>query len=662
MRLLFLLYFLVAPIVIFSQVDSREESTKRSFSDRLKGKEDKDNDTTKVATMDMYRFITLERDTTYLDTSLTIQREYSMNYLRKDLFGLLAFPNDGQAYNSLYYNLNNNSPFPEMGFKAKHFNFLEANQIRYASVATPVTELFFKSTLTKGQSVDSFFAVNLSPNLNLSIAYKGLRSEGKYINQLTSTGSFRFTMSYFTASKRYMINSHFTSQDALNEENGGITTIEDFESEDIKYKNRQRLQVYLNDAESFLRAKRVFVDHTFRVNPNEAENNLYVTHQLNFENKFFQYYQPTLLSNVGTQPVFRFGDAIVTSGLKDQTHYNKMYNKAGLVYENKTFGKFHFFIDDFRSNFYYNRILIVDNVENPSTTPTISTKVIPSTLSRNINNVGGQYEYWKNKWHGKFLLSKSVTKQSISNLEAKLNYDLNEDFQFVFGYQNLSKLPNDIYNLYQSEYVNYNWSNSFKNEKINVISGDAVTPWFDASLQLSVLTDHVYFENTATDISQQIVTPNQFGGSIKYLSLKLNKEFTFGKFALDNTIMYQKVDQNEAVLNVPDLVTRNTLYFSSYFFHNALYVQTGVTFNYFTNYYANDYSPVIGEFFVQQQKQIGNYPNLDFFFNAKIQRTRIYVKAEHFNSAYTGNNYYSAPTNPYRDMIIRIGLIWNFFN
>jgi hypothetical protein len=48
----------------------------------------KARDTAKVATMDQYRFISIERDTTYLDTALTIQREYSFNYLRKDNFGL----------------------------------------------------------------------------------------------------------------------------------------------------------------------------------------------------------------------------------------------------------------------------------------------------------------------------------------------------------------------------------------------------------------------------------------------------------------------------------------------------------------------------------------------------------------------------------------------
>lgn len=604
----------------------------------------------KVATMDMYRFINIERDTTYLDTALTIKREYSFNYLRKDIFGLLPFSNEGQTYNTLQYSLTEFSPYPEFGFKAKHFNFLEANQIKYSSVATPVTELYFKSVMQKGQSLDAFFAINTSPRLNFSIAYKGLRSEGKYINQLASTGNFRFTTSYNTLNNRYVANAHFTYQDILNEENGGITTISDFESEDPKYDNRQRLEVYFNDAKSFLKGKRFFVDHFFRVNPTKGENNLYVAHQFNYENKFFEYNQATVPSTVGSSIVYRFGDSFVSSGINDQTHYNKMYNKVGLVYENTTLGKFQFFADDFRSNYYYNQILIFD------------TKTVPASLSRNINSAGGQYEYQKNKWNGKFLYSRSVTNQSLSNLDAKLHYEMNDDYQFSFGYQNLNKLPNDNYNLYQSSYINYNWSNDFKNEKINSITANASTPWIEASLQLMTLNDHLYFENTATDDSQQIVTPKQYGNTINYISVKASKEFKFGRFALDNTVLYQKADQQDAILNVPEIVTRNTIYYTNYLFKKALFLQTGFTLNYFTSYLANDYNPVIGEFFVQNKKEIGNYPNVDFFVNARIQRTRIYFKAEHFNSSFTGNNFYSAPNSPYRDFTVRFGLIWNFFN
>lgn len=646
MRNFFFLCFVLLPISVFSQqkitkllgFDSEYNST-----DSIKKKKEK------VATIDMYRVITLERDTTYIDTSLTIKKLYSFNYLRRDNFGLMPFPNEGQTYNTLQYSLNTFSPLPEFGFKAKHFNFLEANQIRYTSVATPVTELYFKTVMKQGQNVDAFFALNLTPRLNFSIAYKGLRSEGRYVNQMASTGNFRFTTSYNTKNKRYFANAHFVSQDIMNEENGGITTTEDFESGDPAFINRDRLEVYLTDARSFLKGKRVFLDHFFRVNPTEGGNNLYVSHQFNYENKFFEYNQPT----VGSFSALRFGESYKTSGINDQTHYNKTYNKLGLIYENTTLGKFQFFADDFFHNYYYNQILILDD------------QTIPSSISQRINSIGGQYEYRKNKWNGKFLFSRSVTNQSLSDLEAKMQYDWNEDIQFSFQYQNMNKLPNINNNLYQSSYVNYNWSNDFKNEKINSLVVNATTPWVEASVQYSTFNDHLYFADISTPaqiaLNQQIVNPAQYGGTINYLSVKASREFRFWKLALDNTLLYQKVDQSDAILNVPEFLTRNTFYFSQEMFRKSLFFQTGVTLNYFTNYFANDYNPVIGEFFVQNKKEIGNFANFDFFFNARIQRTRVYVIAEHFNSSLSGYNYYSAPNMPYRDFTIRFGVVWNFF-
>ena len=646
MRIFFFVSLFVLPIVLFSQ---EKKATGFDFNGRYNSSDSIRKPKAKEATLDLYRIITLERDTTYIDTSLTIQKEYSHNYLRKDTFGLLPFPNEGQTYTTLQYGLSEFSPYPEFGFAAKHFNFIEANQIRYCSVATPVTELYFRSVMKQGQSVDAFFTLNTAPRLNFSIAYKGLRSTGRYINQLASTGNFRFTTSYNTKNRRYFANAHFTSQDILNEENGGITTIEDFESGNPDYDNRERLEIYFKDAKSFLKGKRVFVDHIFRINALQGNNNVYVTHQLNYENKFFEYNQATVPSTVGNTTVYRYGDSYIARGINDQTRYNKMHNTFGLIYENTTLGKFKFFAEDFSTHYYYGKILLLDS------------QTIPAALNQNINSAGGQYEYQKNKWNGKFLYTRSLTNESLSHLDAKLNYALNDETQLAFGYQSLNKLPNNNYELYQSSFVNYNWFNDFKNEKINAISASATTPWITASLQLSTLQDHLYFENVATDVRTQIVAPKQYSSTINYVSVKVNKEFRLGKFALDNTFLYQKVDQPDFILNVPELVSRNTLYYSTTMFEKALYLQTGVTLNYFSRYFANDYNPVIGEFFVQNKKEIGNYPNLDFFVNARIQRTRIYFKAEHFNSSLSGNNFYAAPNTPYRDFMIRFGLVWNFF-
>ncbi|GAA3767239.1 putative porin [Flavobacterium ginsengiterrae] len=656
MRIFIFLYLLVIPSLLFSQEKttskgSLDMNTKySSITDTVKKKK------AKIAKIEQYLIVTLEHDTIHADTSLTIKSAYKQNHLRKDLFGLLEFPNIGQPLNILQYSLTSYSPYPEIGFSAKHYNYLQADDIRYYSAPTPLTELFFNTTINKGQNVDSFITLNTSKNLNFSIAYRGLRSEGDYINQLVSAGNFRFTTSYITTDKRYSLNAHYTYQDNSNEENGGITTPTDFESGDPDFKNRQRLQVYLTDAKSFLKGRRIFFDHAFRINPKDGSNNLYINHQLNYENKFFEYNQATVLSAVDgiAEPVQRFGESYVTSGINDQTHFERLYNKVGAAYENSLLGKFNFFVDDYRSNYKYNRILI-DSSGN----------VIPDNLFLQINNFGGQYEYQKNKWNGRFLYTRSITNQSLSDLDAKLRYDLNEKIQFDFRYRNINKLPNNNYNLYQSSYVEYNWSNNFKNEKINSLGANVSTPWVNAEVQYTTLKDHLYFVDQATPeqmaVRTQIVKPAQYGNVINYLEIKANKEFKFGKFALDNTLLYQKVDQSDLILNVPDFVTRNTIYYTNYFFKKALFTQSGIVFNYFTKYYGNSYNPVIGEFFVQNTKEIGNYATFDVFINARIRQTRFYLKAEHLNALFSGSNYYSAPDNPYRDFVIRFGLVWNFF-
>lgn len=143
--------------------------------------------------------------------------------------------------------------------------------------------------------------------------------------------------------------------------------------------------------------------------------------------------------------------------------------------------------------------------------------------------------------------------------------------------------------------------------------------------------------------------------------MQASKEFTYKKWALDNRVLYQKVDHNNPILNVPDLLLRSTIYYTDYVFNNAMEIQVGLTGQYFTSFHANNYNPLIGEFYVQNNTKVGNFPMFDFFLNAKVKQTRFFLKAEHFNSSFTGYNFYAAPDYPYRDFIVRFGLVWNFF-
>lgn len=647
----FLLLLLLSPIFLFAQ---KQRPLTMNNDEIVVKKETGLTKIDTIATIDQYKIITLQNDTTYVDTSLTIQKEYKFNYLRKDNFGLLPFANEGSTFNTLQYSLNSISPYPQFGFSGKHFNYMQVDDIKYYNVATPMTELYFKTVMEQGQMIDAFIAINTSERLNFAVGYRGLRSLGKYANQLSSNGNFRFISSYNTKNERYFLKAHFTGQDLSNGENGGITNIEDFEGEDPDFNDRPRLDVYSLDAVSMLKGNRYFVDHYFRINKEKGSNNLFINHQFNYENKFYEYSQPTVATQISDiisdRTISRFGASYNSSNIKDKTRYNRMYNKVGATYENSTLGQFQFFIEDFRYNYFYNRLIIRDS------------QVIKNLLSDEFNVVGAQCIYQKNNWNGRFLYSNSISNQEMSNLDASVHYKFDDKNSVDFKYQNVSKVPDHIFNLFQSSYIDYNWTNNFKNEKINAIEVTANTQWASATLNVSTMKDHLYFQDKNLDYDVLTVKPLQYSGSINYISLKVSKEFKFRKWALDNTFLYQKTDQDDDILNVPQFVTRNTLYYSDHLFKKALYLQTGVTFSYFSKYFANDYNPVLGEFFIQNNKEIGGFPVIDFFINAKIRNTRIYLKAEHFNSSFTGNDFYSAPNYPYRDFIVRFGLVWNFFS
>ncbi|WP_310555900.1 putative porin [Flavobacterium sp.] len=638
MKYIYSLLLLLSCFTILAQVDddkivNTNDTIRKSLRDAPKENP--------KARHDQYRIVTLERDTTYVDTSLSIKKEYQFNHLRRDNFGLLPFNNDGQTYNTLDFGLKQNNTFPEFGFKAKHFNYSKAHEIKYYSVATPLTELYFKTVLEQGQSVDAFITLNTSERLNMSIAYKGLRSLGKYINSLSSSGNFRFTTSYFTKNKRYFANFHYVAQDVLNNENGGVVNINDFQSGDSEFTERARLDVYLEDAISTLKGKRYFLDHSYKLNASN-KNNLTINHQFSYESKFFQFNK--------TLNTERFGDSYLSSGYSDLTKNNILYNKLGASFRNSLLGNLNFFVENYKYNYFYNRIIISNNQ-----------LAIPYSNNDNLNAIGGKYLYNKNKIKGQALFSKSISKQTFSTLDISAQYKFNDKNSFEVQYMNQSKVPDLNYTLHQSSFINYNWKNNFDNEKINTLNVKANTQWLLAEAQITVLNDYLYFKDT--DLSDLIVAskPFQYNKTINYLSLKASKEIKYGKFALDNTVLFQQVAQEDNILNVPKLVSRNTVYFTDYFFKKALYLQTGFTFQAFTKYYANEYNPLIGEFYVQDKIKIGNFPLLDFFVNARIRQTRIFLKAEHFNSSLTGRNYYASPTQPYKDFLVRFGLVWNFF-
>ncbi len=598
-----------------------------------------------VAKITDYLIISPENDTTYVDTTLTIYKDYKFNYLRKDDFGLIPFSNLGQTYNSLTYNFENTRLMPSFGARARHFNYMEIEDINYYRVPTPLTELFFKTAFEQGQLVDAFFTVNTTPRFNFSIAYKGLRSLGKYQHILTSTGNFRFTTNYASKNSRYLLRTHIVTQDLLNEENGGLNdeSVLSFESGDPEFLKRAILEVNFENAESVLKGKRFHLDHSFNIiqkKDSTSSNKLGLRHIMSFEDKYYQYNQTNASSY--------FGNAFNNSNLEDKVTLENFYNQVQLNYSNDLLGDLQFHVSNNNYNYGYDKLVILNG------------ETITNRLKGDIYAVGGKYHKKYKNFDLEGEMGINILGDFDGNyIKGSISFKMNEDISATAQINHSSKAPNYNFLLYQSDYINYNWQNNFNNTETQQVAFHLKSKKLaNIFVDYSTITDYTYFKK---DETTNLTKTFQNGTTITYLRIKLEKEIRLGKFALNNTLLYQNVQDEKNSLNIPEFTTRNTLYYSTNMFKKALFLQTGVTFNYFTKYYMDDYDPLLAEFIVQNEKQYGNFPRFDFFLNAKIRQTRIYLKAEHFNASFTGYNYYSAPNYPYRDFIVRFGIVWNFF-
>lgn len=604
------------------------------------------SDAPKKPPIDYYKIVSADRDTTYVDTTLNIRRMYKFNYLRRDGFELLQFSNVGQTYNSLAYSFDKLNLKPLFVAQSHHYSYREIEDISYYNVPTPLTELYFKTAYTQGQQMDAFFTVNTSPQLNFSLAYKGVRSLGKYQHILTSTGNFVFTTNYRTSNDRYHLRAHVAVQDILNEENGGLkdSSLELFINNDPEFRDRGRLDVKFEDAENKLKGTRYYLDHYYNLihqKDSTSYSTLSIGNVLSFENKYFEFSQKA--------PYREFGHSYESMDIHTRTRLKDFSAKGYARFDNSLLGEFSAWIDYSDLNYGYNSVLILDEGR------------IPNRIKTDIVSAGGTYQ---KEYRGFTLSGKGainvVGDYDANYLQAAASFNFREEYFARASIRIHSVAPNFNFLLYQNDYKNYNWKTNFSNVKSQELKFEIETKRFgNAEVSYTGIDDYTYFgikENDSTP------TPMQYGKRVNYLKVKAQKEFEFGRFALDNTLMYQEVMGGESVFNVPRFMTRNTLYYKRHLFRKALYLETGVSARYFTEYNMNAYDPVLAEFYVQNDQKLGGFPLVDLFLNARVQQTRIYFIFENFTALFGDkNDYFSAPGYPYKDAVFRFGLVWNFF-
>jgi hypothetical protein len=593
-----------------------------------------------------YKIFSHKRDTSYIDTTLTLQKEYKFNYLRKDNFEFLEFHNQGQTHTNLGYRFDNLSQFPDIGYRAKQVSYLEIEDIKYYEVPTPTTEILYRTGLQQGQVVDALFTLNFSERLNVSLSYKGLRSLGAYRRALVSNGNFRGAFHYRTKENQYEIRGHLTSQDFFHQESGGLTPemLENFINEDENYNQRSRFDVNLSDAESQFDGSRVYLEHSYKlISSKDTLNdqdfsNLKVGHIFTNETKSYRFDQNTTTTAI-------FGTSNAISGLDNAAESKITNNEVNLEFNSKyVLGKFKAKANVTSYSYGYDTILNSNSTINKL------------KLAGNAISFGADWNAKiKNfQLNADAAVTPGAGRLSGNYLKGEAVYEKDSVFGLRGSLLISSKSPNFNTLLHQSGYDDYNWQNdAFSNVNTRDLGFAFTSKWINADLNFTNIDNYTYFNENNL--------PQQFDNQITYLKVKANKEFKLWKFALDNTVMYQNVSSGSSVFRVPEFVTRNTFYYTDDWFEGKpMLVNIGVTFKYFTQYYANAYNPLLAEFTLQNTEEIG-FPTFDVFFNARVRRTRLYFKVDNVTSSFSKKNYFSAPNYPYRDFTIRFGLVWNWF-
>ena len=595
-----------------------------------------------------YLIISRTNDTVAVDTSLTIEKYHKINFLRKDDFDLIPFSNTGVAYNTLsFYGIN--SINPKMGASNKYYSYDSVDDVVYYDLPTPFTELMYRSVFEQGQLLDAVYSVNTSRQFNFSISRKGLRSLGNYQNFISSSSNFKISTNYFSKNKKYRFRTHYTNQKIFSEQNGGINNsdILNFENGNSQFLDRGVFDPNFENAHNEFLGKRFYVDQSYVLIDKDSisDSSLELFSSIYLEEKKYKFQQ-------SSSDEF-FGDSFVSQEINDKILLNSLNLQAGLIYNSDIFGKINLglrYVSDKYSLENYQIDQYIDNTQSINSKTTFITAEYLKTFSKiELNAKTENFIFGDNKSN---MFSSSIMLQLKNNNSFTANYKL------------FSSVPNYNFLLHRSNYENYNWNNQFDNTITNSISlGLKLNEIIDLDVDLISVKKHIQFEkivNDLADSSEYSILPVQNNGNLDILKLQLSRKINFGKFSIDSNLLFQK-SLSDDIINLPQIVSRNTVYFSTDMFKKALFLQTGFGVKYFSKFYMNGYDPLLSELYIQNEKEIGEFPIIDFFINAKIQQTRLYFKFEHFNSSFTGYNYYSAPNYPYRDFSFRFGLVWNFF-
>jgi hypothetical protein len=205
----------------------------------------------------------------------------------------------------------------------------------------------------------------------------------------------------------------------------------------------------------------------------------------------------------------------------------------------------------------------------------------------------------------------------------------------------------------------YIFHNSFSNQKTNSASFNYINNalQLDLKAEYFLLSDYLYF---TADANSNDAHPAQLSSPINLLKITLTKNLQWRRWHFNNTIVYQKTD-NQSTLRTPDLYTYTSLYYTKLLF-NVLNTSIGTDVRYNTTYLAPSYAVGLGQFYNGPDVTFSSYPKATVFIKATLMRTNLFVMYDYANQGLFSKGSYSVNRYPNEDAQLKFGVSWTFFN
>lgn len=576
-----------------------------------------------------------------IDTVFSSDKTFRFSqYNNQDSFGKIQFSNIGSGYHDLIFRINKEQNLAVLPSRKSHF-ILGINDISYFDVKTPTTSFIYHNSVGQGAALESTYTQNYGKNLNISVQYMGLRSQGLYRRELAANNHFIFSSQYRSSDKRYHLFTHYIHQNINNEENGGINDLNLFLGNDSRFNNRQNIPVNLENSESRFSYRRYFLSQEFQI-INSEKIPFKVRHTLSHQANKYKYiqfgvedfYASDLVSNFDTY-AYKFS--------------KNLSNTLTLVWDTPVLklevGARHQLINlgtdrelpssvgvsiplDHREN----RMGLVGNLE--------------MTVRKKFN-LQSHLEYSNGPLFGNYL--RSENQMSFSTFR---DYFMTTHLNFQTTKPSFNFLINPSF--YQN--FNYNFLNA-QNQNVLEIGAKIGAKWLKSHLFFNYyrIDQYAYFD--------ALGMPRQSNTAVQISQLGGEATLRKGSWGLHLRGLFQNALQQKELVPMPSIIGRVNAFYQAKAFKNAAEIQTGIKVYYFSSFDSRVYFPVLNEFILSSSSSaIGGRPIADLYFNMKVKTMTVFAEAQHFNTLFTKNKSFAAPYFPINDFRINLGIVWHIFH